>query len=100
MANVEGRGKAEATIDREGLATDPGSVLGAEKSHNLGNVVWRPNPLHGGVGDNVLFEETIHFFPKHVRRVSVHKPRIDAVDTDTLRGKFTGQIGGEDFEGA
>ena len=100
MANVKGRGKAEATIDREGLATDPGSVLGAEKSHDVGNVVWRTDPLHGGISHDVLGEEAIHFFPKHMRRVSVHKPRIDAVDTDTLRGEFTGQIGGEDFEGA
>src|SRR5215475_5462563 len=99
MANVEGRGEAEAAIDREGLAADPGRVFGAEKSHHFGNVVWRPHPLHGGVGYNVLFEEAVYFFPKRVRRVSVHKPRIDAVDTDTLRGEFAGQVGSEDFEG-
>ena len=99
MANVEGRGKAEATIDREGLAADPGGVLGAEKSYHLGNVVWRPNPLHRGVGHDVLFEEAIHFFSKHVRRVSIHKPWINAVDTDTPRGELAGQVGGEDLEG-
>src|SRR5262245_44891073 len=73
MANVEGGGKAEAAVDRKGLTTDPGSVLGAEKSHDVGNVVWRPNPLHGGIRHDVFFQETIHLFPKHVRRVSVHK---------------------------
>src|SRR5215471_18407096 len=99
MANVEGRGKAEATVDREGLAADPSSVLGAEKSHHLGNVVWRPNPLHGSVGHDVLFEEAIHFFSKHVRRVRIHKPWINAVNTDTPRGEFAGQVGSEDFEG-
>src|SRR6266853_3874589 len=100
MANVKGRAEAEAAIDCEGLAADPGSVLGAQKSDHVGNVVWRPNPLYGGVSHDVLFQEAIHFLPKHVRRVSVHKSRIDAVDTDTLRGEFAGQVGGEDFEGA
>src|SRR5215475_16227351 len=100
MPNVEGRRQTEAAIDRERLATDPGSVLGAEKSYNVGNVVWCPNPLQGGVRHDVPFQEAIHFFPKHVGRVSVHKSRIDTVDTDTLRGEFAGQIGGEDFEGA
>ena len=100
MANIEGRSEAEATIDREGLAADPGSVFGAEKRHDVGNVVWRPNPLHRGVSHDVLFQEAIHFFPKYVCRVSVHKPRIDTVHTDTLRGEFAGQVGGKDFEGA
>src|SRR5262245_23292485 len=100
MTNVEGRRQTEAAIDREGLAADPGSVLGAEKSYNVGNVVWCPNPLHRGVSHDVPFQEAIHFFPKYVGRVSVHKSRIDAVDTDTLRGEFAGQIGGKDFEGA
>ena len=100
MANIEGRGKTEAAIDCKGLTADPGSVLRAEKGHNVGNVVWRPNPLHGGVGDDVLCEEAIYFFPKHVCRVSVDKSRIDAVDTDTLRRKFAGQVGSENFEGA
>src|SRR4029434_78829 len=99
MANIERRSEAKATIDRKGLAADPGSVLGAEKRHHVGNVVWRPNPLQRGVSYDVLFQEAIHFFPKHVRRVRVHKSRIDAVDTDTLWGEFTGQVGSEDFEG-
>src|SRR4030095_4194680 len=100
MTNIEGRRQAEAAIDRERLAADPGSVLGAEKSYNISNVVWGPNSLQGGVCHDVPFQEAIHFFPKHMGRVSVHKSRIDAVDTDTLRGEFAGQIGGEDFEGA
>src|SRR2546425_8131698 len=100
MANVEGGGEAEAAIDCEGLTADPGSVFGAEKSYNAGNVIWRPNALHRGVSHDVLFQKAIDLLPKHVSRVSVHQPRIDAVDTDTLRGQFAGQIGGEDFEGA
>ena len=99
MANIEGRSEAEAAIDREGLAADPGSVLGAEKRHHVGNVVWRPNSLQRGVSHDVLFQEAIHFFPKYVRRARVHKSRIDAVDTDTLRGEFAGQVGGKDLEG-
>src|SRR4051812_18942211 len=100
MANIEGRSEAEAAIDREGLTADPGSVLGAEKRYDVGNIVGRPNPLHRGVSHNILFQEAIHFFPKYVRRVRVHKSRINAVDTDALRGEFAGQVGGEDFESA
>src|SRR5438093_9764233 len=100
MANVEGGGEAETAIDREGLAADPGSVLGAEKSHHAGNVIWCPNALHGGVGYDVLFQKAINLLPKHMCRVSVYQARIDAVDTNPLRGEFAGQVGGEDFEGA
>src|SRR5262245_11057398 len=99
MANVEGRRQTEAAIDRDGLAADPGSVFGAEKGDHVSNVVWRPNPLHGSVGHDVPFQEAIHLFSKHMRRVSVDKARIDAVDTNPLRGEFAGQIGSEDFEG-
>ena len=54
MADIERRSQAEAAIDGERLTADPGRILGAQKGHNTGDVVWCADPLHGGVGDDVF----------------------------------------------
>jgi len=54
MADIDRRSQAEAAIDGERLTADPGRILGAQKGHNTGDVVWCADPLHGGVGDDVF----------------------------------------------
>lgn len=58
----------------------------SEHSRHIGDVVRRTDALHGGVGDDVFFQQTIHFFAEDVCRVRVHKARIDTIDRNAQRG--------------